>query len=62
MKRLGVLQDEDRVQVDDIARFKATFAAPLSASKQEALQMLLADGFKPVALNLDLDGLEESAR
>ena len=37
-----------------VEKFRTTFAASLSANKQEALQALFVDGFDPVAMNLDL--------
>ena len=43
-------------------RFKATFAAPLSASRHEALQVLFSANFDPVAMELNFDGLEHNTR
>ena len=40
---------------------KALFAAPLSPSKIEALQVLFAPGFDPVAMELNLTGFEDDA-
>ena len=39
-------------------RFKATFVAPLSASKHEALQVLFSANFDLVAMVVNFDGLE----
>ena len=41
-----------------VEKFRAIFATPLSANKQEALQVLFGDGFDPVAMNLDLVGFD----
>lgn len=62
MQKLGVIADSHAVAPRDIDRFKSTFAAPLSASKHEALQVLFSGGFDPVALDLDLHGLDDGAR
>ena len=42
-------------------KFRATFVAPLSPSKEEALQALFSGEFDPVAWNLDLTGLDDEA-
>lgn len=42
-------------------RYMATVAAPLLASKQEALQALFSDGFDPVGMALDFSGFELNA-
>jgi hypothetical protein len=39
-------------------RFKAIFAAMLSASKHEALQVIFSTNFDPVPMELNFDGLE----
>jgi hypothetical protein len=39
-------------------RFKATFVAPLSASKHEALQAFFAADFDLVAMAMNFDDLE----
>ena len=44
-----------------VEKFRATFAAPLSPSKEEALQALFSGEFDPVAWNLDLTGLDNEA-
>ena len=41
-----------------VEKFRATFAASLSANKQEALEALFGDKCDPVAMNLDLVGFE----
>lgn len=61
MNKLGVIQDTVVASTADIDRYKATFAAPLSPSKQEALQVLFSGVFDPEAMGLDLVGLEEEA-
>jgi hypothetical protein len=44
---------------DTVDRYKATFRAPLSPTKEEALQTLFGDDFDPVAMNLDMIGVVE---
>jgi hypothetical protein len=41
------------------ASTKSTFQASLSASKQEALQLLFGGEFDPMALNFDMVGMDE---
>lgn len=43
-----------RADAEVVEKFLATFAAPLSASKKEALRVLFSAEFDPVAMNLDL--------
>lgn len=45
----------------DFDKYLSTFAAPLSASKYAALQELFQVGIDPVAMGLDLAGLDEVA-
>ena len=45
---------DDRI----VEKFRTTFAASLSANKQEALEALFGDKCDPVAMNLDLVGFE----
>jgi hypothetical protein len=42
-------------------KFRATFVAPLLASKHEALQALFYADLNPVAMALNFDGLELDA-
>jgi CheY-like chemotaxis protein len=46
------------VDSETVRKYKATFQAPLSASKQEALQLLFGGDFDPVAMNMDMVGLD----
>jgi hypothetical protein len=60
-QKLGIAdmpQGLDPVALDNI---KAFFAAPLSPSKQEALHVLFAPDFDPVAMELNLTGFEHDA-
>ena len=41
-----------------VDRYKAMFVVSLSASKQEALQVLFSDGLDPMAMALDLTSFE----
>jgi hypothetical protein len=49
------------VDVEAFEKFQTTFAAPLSPSKEEALQALFLDDFDPVAWNLNLTWLDNEA-
>ena len=40
MQKLGVAVDTNAVDAEVVEKFRVTFAAPLSASKQEALHVL----------------------
>jgi hypothetical protein len=51
-------QSSEHVDLDSI---KAFFIAPLSPSKQEALKVLFALDFDPVAMELNLTGFEHDA-
>ena len=42
-----------------VRKYKSTFQAPLSASKQEALQLLFDGEFDPMAMNLDMVVMDE---
>jgi len=42
-----------------VRKYKSTFQAPLSASKQEALQLLFGGEFDLMAMNLDMAGMDE---
>jgi CheY-like chemotaxis protein len=58
MQKLGVVVPSPGVDSETIRKYKAAFWAPLSASKHEALQLLLGSEFDPVAMNLDMVGLD----
>jgi hypothetical protein len=49
------------VDAEAFEKFRATFAAPMSPSKEEALQALFGSDFDSVAWNLNLIGLEDKA-
>jgi hypothetical protein len=54
----NMAQSSEHVDLDSI---KAFFIAPLSPSKQEALKVLFALDFDPVAMELNLTGFEHDA-
>lgn len=58
MQKLGVVVPSSGVDSETIWKYKVAFWAPLSASKHEALQLLLGGEFDPVAMNLDMVGLD----
>jgi hypothetical protein len=59
MQKLGVVVSSPNVDSETVRKYKSTFQAPLSASKQEALQLLFGGEFDPVAMNLDMIGMDE---
>ena len=59
MQKLGVIASLPNVDSDTVRKYKSTFQAPLSASKQEALQLLFGGEFDPMAMNLDMVGMDE---
>ena len=58
MQKLGVTTDIPPADMEAFENYLATFADPLTPSKQEALQMLFSPDFDPVAMNLNLSQLE----
>ena len=59
MQKLGVVASSPNVDSEMLRKYKSTFQALLSASKQEALQLLFGGKFDPVVMNLDIVGLDE---
>lgn len=57
-QKLGVMVASPGVDSETVQKYKATFQASLSASKQEALQLLFGGDFDPVATNLDMVGVD----
>ena len=49
------------VDSETVRKCRTIFRAPLSDSTQEALQLLLGGEFDPLAMNLDMVGLDEVA-
>jgi CheY-like chemotaxis protein len=58
MQKLGVVVPSPSVDTETVRKFKAVFQAPLSTSKHEALQLLFGGDFDPVAMNLDMVGID----
>jgi hypothetical protein len=54
-------QQRRRCGCKAVEKLLATFAAPLSPSKEEALQTLFSGDFNPVAWNLNLAELDDEA-
>jgi hypothetical protein len=46
------------VDAEVVQKFRTAFAAPMSAYKQNALQVLFSGDFDLVAMNLDLAGFD----
>ena len=61
MQKLGMVAPSPNVDSEMMSKYKATFRAPLSDSTPEALQLLFSGEFDPVAMNLDMVGLDEVA-
>jgi hypothetical protein len=59
MHKLGVVASSPNVDSEMVPKYKSTFQAPLSASKQEVLQLLFGGEFDSVAMNLDMVGMDE---
>jgi hypothetical protein len=58
MQKLGVAVEAPPADLEAFQTYLATFADPLTPSKQEALQTLFSPDFDPVAWNLNLADLE----
>jgi hypothetical protein len=58
MQKLRVTNMAHSPGPGDLDRFKATFVAPLSASKHEALQAFFAAYFDLMAMAMNFDDLE----
>ncbi|CAD6341147.1 unnamed protein product [Miscanthus lutarioriparius] len=61
MQKPGMVAPSPNVDSETVRKYKATFRAPLSDSTQEVLQLLFGGEFDPVAMNLDMVGLDEVA-
>ena len=59
MQKLGVVASSPNVDSETVHKYKSTFQAPLSASKQKALQLLFGGEFDPLAMNMDMVGMDE---
>ena len=59
MQKLGVVASLPNVDSETVRKYKSTFQAPLSTSKQEALQLLFGGEFDPLAMNLNMVGMDE---
>jgi hypothetical protein len=58
MKKLEIDVDEDVVDLEIERKFRATFQGPMSANKQQALQILFNGDFDPAAMDLDMAELD----
>ena len=54
----GVVVASSSVDTEMVRKYKVPFQTPLSASKQEALQLLFGGDFDLVAMNLDMIGVD----
>lgn len=61
MQKLGVAPPLATIGSDTVRKYKSAFRQPLSDASHDALQLLLGDGFDPIAVNLDMLGLEDEA-
>jgi hypothetical protein len=58
MKKLGIDVDEDAGDSEIECKFRATFQGPMSANKQQALQIPFNGDFDPAAMDLDMAELD----
>lgn len=61
LKKLGGLVLSPVADSEVARKFKATFSAPLSPAKREALQVLFDGDFDPESLGIDAVGLDEDS-
>jgi hypothetical protein len=61
LKKLGGLVLSLVADSEVARKFKATFSAPLSPAKREALQVLFDGDFDPESLGIDAVGLDEDS-
>ena len=61
MQKLGMVAPSPNVNSETVHKYKTIFRAPLSDSTLEAPQLLFGGDFDPVAMNLDMVGLDEVA-
>jgi len=59
MQKLGVVASSPNIDSEMVRKYKSTFWEPLSASTQEALQLLFGGEFDSLAMNLDMVGMDE---
>ena len=58
LQKLGIVVDTNAVDAEVVQKFRVAFAAPMSAYKQNTLQVLFLGDFDPVAMNLHLAGFD----
>ena len=58
LRKLGVQVRADEVDAQVQEKFDTAFRGDMTATKQQALHILLNGAFDPAALDLNLDGLE----
>lgn len=61
-QKLGLANDAPPADLDALQTYLSTFSEQLTPTKQEALQVLFSPEIDPVAMNLNLAGLEEEAQ
>ena len=61
MRKLGLAVNVPPADKEAYEKYLAIFAEPLTSLKLEAIQMLFAPDFDPVAMNLNLAELEGDA-
>jgi hypothetical protein len=60
MNKLGIASPSAVIGSDTVRKYKAAFREPISAASHDALQLLLGDHFDPIAMNLNMLGVEGS--
>ena len=61
IQKLGFEAPSPNVGSDTVRKYKAAFREPLSDSTYHALQLLFGGDFDPVAMKLDMIGLDDEA-
>jgi hypothetical protein len=59
MNKLGLEAPSPNVASDTVHKYKATFREPLLDSTHDALQLLLGGKFDPMAMELNMIGLDD---
>jgi hypothetical protein len=59
MNKLGLEAPPPNVASDTVRKYKVAFQEPLSDSTHDALQLLLGGEFDPVAMELNMIGLDD---
>lgn len=59
MNKLGIASPLATINSDMVRKYKQAFAQPISDASHDTLQILLGHSFDPIALNLNMLGVED---